>query len=215
MKHHDGAAAAQALILVHGLWMKGWVMAALAFYMKRLGFQVHSFSYHSVRQPVADHALSLQRYVTTLDAQRVHWLGHSLGGRVILRLFGDFPHQAPGRIVTLATPLAPSASAAALKETPWGRWFGGCSLEELNRPATLPPGREVGAIAGRLSVGMGRFITRLPRPNDGAVPVAETRLPGLTDHLVMDVSHSSSLLSREVARQAARFLHQGAFDHAP
>jgi len=52
----------------------------------------------------------------------------------------------------------------------------------------------------------------VPEPSDGVVTVDETRLPGLSDHLVLPVSHSGMLISREVALQTAAFLRYGRFE---
>jgi hypothetical protein len=41
--------------------------------------------------------------------------------------------------------------------------------------------------------------------------VAETRLPGLTDHCVVETSHTGLLLSADAARQVAHFLLHGRF----
>ena len=41
--------------------------------------------------------------------------------------------------------------------------------------------------------------------------VAETRLPGLADHVVIDASHSGLLVSAEAARLAVGFLRDGRF----
>ena len=53
----------------------------------------------------------------------------------------------------------------------------------------------------------------VPEPSDGVVTVEETRLAGLSDHIVLPVSHSGMLVSAQAARQVAVFLERGAFDH--
>jgi hypothetical protein len=69
----------------------------------------------------------------------------------------------------------------------------------------------MGIVAGSLGIGLGRLFGRFDEPNDGMVTVAETRLAGATDHVVLPVTHTSLLLSREVAHQAERFLRVGRF----
>ena len=71
--------------------------------------------------------------------------------------------------------------------------------------------RSLGVIAGSLSAGFGRLVSRLPVPNDGTVAVDETRLDGMSDHLVLPVTHTGMLLSTEVANRTARFLDHGNF----
>ena len=69
-----------------------------------------------------------------------------------------------------------------------------------------------GVIAGDRAFGMGRLIGPLPKPNDGTVTVAETRLPGATDHIVLPVTHLSMLWSGAVADEVIAFLRDGRFD---
>jgi hypothetical protein len=76
---------------------------------------------------------------------------------------------------------------------------------------TLPPRVEVGAIAGTRRVGLGRFVVKLPEPNDGVVTVEETRLPGLADHLTLATSHSTMILAPAVANHVISFLRTGRF----
>jgi hypothetical protein len=74
-------------------------------------------------------------------------------------------------------------------------------------------GCEIGVIAGRMPVGAGRIVAPdLPAPHDGAVSVEETRLPGMRDHIVLNVSHSGMLVSRAAAHQIDAFLRHGAFE---
>ena len=47
--------------------------------------------------------------------------------------------------------------------------------------------------------------------NDGTVAVSETRIPGLTDHLVLPHSHFGMLLAADVAAQVACFLRTSGF----
>jgi hypothetical protein len=51
----------------------------------------------------------------------------------------------------------------------------------------------------------------LPAPSDGVVSVEETRIAGMRDHIVLDVSHTGMLLSGAVARQICAFLRDGRF----
>jgi hypothetical protein len=60
-------------------------------------------------------------------------------------------------------------------------------------------------------MGGGRLFARLPKPNDGSVVVEETQLDGMTDHIVLPVSHSGLLFSANAALQAIHFLRHGRF----
>jgi hypothetical protein len=71
--------------------------------------------------------------------------------------------------------------------------------------------RDLGVIAGDWPLGLGRLVGALDGPHDGAVTVAETRLAGATDHIVLPVSHSAMVLSSAVVRQTVGFLRDGRF----
>lgn len=204
----------EVVVLVHGLWMKGPEMFLLRRRLRKAGYQVHQFSYRSVAHELDENARELNAFVQKIEAEVVHFVAHSLGGLVVRRLFYDFPHQRPGRIVTLGTPHSGSYVANRLGRSSLVRKMLGCSLRPLNGELYPWSGqRELGSIAGTLSVGLGWFVHDLPKPNDGTVAEEETRLDSMCDHLLVRSSHMAMLLSKEVAEQTLHFLHYGSFRH--
>ncbi|MCW8972776.1 MAG: alpha/beta fold hydrolase [Gammaproteobacteria bacterium] len=203
----------EAIVLVHGLWMRGPEMYLLRRRLQKAGYAVYQFSYRSVAGTLEENARQLNAFVQEFEGETVHFVAHSLGGLVVRRLFHDFPHQRPGRIVTLGTPHSGSYVANRLSRSGLFRKLLGCSLVPLSGELYPWPGdRELGSIAGSLSVGVGWLVRDLSRPNDGTVAVAETRLEGMTDHLVVHTSHMAMLLSKKVAGQTLHFLRHGRFD---
>lgn len=182
--------------------------------LQKAGYRVHRFSYRSVARELSENARHLNAFVQKVEGETVHFVAHSLGGLVVRRLFHDFPNQRPGRIVTLASPHSGSYVANRLSRSGFFRKLLGCSLTPLS--GELYPwtgGRELGSIAGTLSVGVGWLVRDLSKPNDGTVAVEETRLYGMTDHLLVHTSHMAMLLSETVARQTVQFLCHGRFIH--
>jgi pimeloyl-ACP methyl ester carboxylesterase len=205
------------VILVHGVWMHGAVMELQRIYLAQQGFDAQCYSYHTVGPTLTDNALQLAEFAQAQDAPQIHWVGHSLGGLVILRMLECTPKLAPGRIVLMGTPYHGSYAARALATHQLGAMALGESLAEwfARERQHKFPGREIGVIAGSHAFGLGMFVAPdLPEPNDGAVAVAETEVPGAHDSIVLPVSHSGMLVSRRLAVQAAAFLHHGRFDHA-
>jgi pimeloyl-ACP methyl ester carboxylesterase len=205
------------VVLLHGLWFSGYILWLLARRLRRQGFVVHAFSYASVRADLHANAARLAQFLDTLDADTVHLVGHSLGGILIRALFQDHPRQKPGRIVTLGTPHGGCRVAQHLNRHGFWRRAMGKGVAQLlaGEPQQwTPPPREIGALCGTRSFGLGRWLYRgLPRPNDGLLTVKESAFPAAQEHLVLPVSHTGMMFSREVAEQVGNFLISGEFIH--
>lgn len=206
---------ADHVILLHGLWMRGFALAMLHKRLIEADFRVHRFDYLSVastEQSILDRLRARMDKLSS-EADNVHLVGHSLGGLLALRACADAEGLPTGRIVCLGSPLLGSAAARAFAG--WGR--GGEVLLGHNRQL-LEQGferwngrREVGMIAGRMPLGLGSVIGHFEGEHDGTVAVSETRLPGLTDHCVVESNHTSLLFSVDVAKLSATFLNRGRF----
>jgi pimeloyl-ACP methyl ester carboxylesterase len=214
----DAAASGELVVLVHGLWMGRAIWLLLARHLRAQGYRVASFSYPSVRQGLTESARALEAFVRDRHASRVHLVGHSLGGLVVLRMLRD-THALPiGRAVLLGCPAAGCGTAEQLSRSGAGRFLLGAALPQWTSADAQPAVQriEVGSIAGTRRFGVGALLAvRLPRPNDGVVVVDETVLPGLADHLVLPLSHSGLVVSSRVANEIAAFLRTGRFTRRP
>ena len=211
------------IVFVHGLWFTGHEAILLR---RRLAASLNAaernFPYHSVAATVSETAAALGSFLTGLRADRLHLVGHSMGGLVILKLFEHPPALAPGRIVLLGPPIQGSRAAEGFARLPFGRRWLGRGIEEAvldgapRRAFDARPWsgtRDIGIIAGRAGFGPGQLVARFDAAHDGTVLVEETRLAGATDHIVLDAHHAGLLFSSAVARQAATFLMHGRFEH--
>lgn len=212
---NEAAANRELVVLVHGLWMAGPVWTLFMRRLRRAGYQVASFSYPSVRQTLDESARALEAFARARHARRVHFVGHSLGGLVVLRMLSDAGTLAAGRVVLLGSPAAGSGAVEQLRGTRTGRVVLGAALPAWRAEygVSVASRLQVGAIAGTRRFGLGLLLVQLPPPNDGVVAVEETRLAGLADHLVLPVSHSGMIVSAQVASEVANFLHGGRFSH--
>jgi len=204
------------VILVHGLWVHGIAMELMRRRVARCGYRALAYSYPSMRLTLAENAERLARFCRNIAPPRLHFVGHSLGGLIVLRMLARAPGLPPGRVVLTGAPVAGSLAARRLARLPGGRAALGRSAPEWHESAHagFDTGREIGIIAGRLPLGIGRVVAPdLPAPSDGVVSVAETRLPVMRDHIVLNVNHSGMLVSRAVAHQICVFLRNGAFEH--
>ena len=197
------------VLLLHGLWMPGMAMAWLAGKLRAAGFDPDIFAYASVADG-PDRAVP--RLIELIGDGETDIVAHSLGGLIALQALLDAPQLKVGRVVCLGSPLAGSGAASGMLRWPIATWLLGRSATLLQ--SGLPPwqGRaQVGVVAGRVPHGLGALFGHFGGDHDGTVAVEETRLAGVADHVVLDVSHSGLLWSQEAADQAIAFLRDGRF----
>ena len=173
------------VILLHGLWMRGFALAMLHRRMMEAGFRIHRFDYLSVANTQERILERLRgRMVELAEAgSAVHLVGHSLGGLLALQVCHDAVDLPPGRVVCLGSPLL--GSAAAREFSGLGR--SGEALLGHNRDL-LEKGfecwdgpRQVGVIAGRSPIGLGAVLAQYG---------AATGLDGVRDEAVSSIDRT-------------------------
>lgn len=204
-------AGTRRVVLLHGLWMPGASMQWFASKLAAAGFAPEIFAYHSVADGPDT---AVPRLVELLAATPADIVAHSLGGLIALQALHEAPSLGVHRVVCLGSPLTGSGAATGML-----RWAPAAAM--LGRSAALlqhgvdgwAGGAEVGVVAGCVPHGLGALLAAFDGDHDGTVAVAETRLPGLADHVVIEASHSGLLFSAEAVDQAAAFLRTGHFQH--
>ncbi|MDZ3824577.1 MAG: alpha/beta fold hydrolase [Pseudoxanthomonas sp.] len=205
------------VLLLHGIWMRGFTLALLARRLRARGHAVACLDYASVAGAPARALDRIARRLEGLaDGGPVHLVGHSLGGLLAVQAACRDALPAGSRVLCLGTPLAGSAVARALAGRRSLRWSLGGARDLLCRGAEALPGQvPVAMVAGSLPLGFGALVPGLSGPHDGTVAVAETRHPGLAGHAVLRTSHSGLLLSAQAAGLAASWLAGQGLPAAP
>lgn len=202
------------VLLIHGLWMRGFSMRWLATRLASQGFKPRIFGYYSLLQ---DTDAVIARLAQTLaERPGSHVVAHSLGGLLTLRAAERLDAVGLGRIVCLGSPLAGSGAASAIMDkVPAGARLVGQNRELLRSGIDhVSEGVSAGVIAGCMPRGLGGLVARFQCEHDGTVALPETRVPGLADHLVIRASHTGLLFSDAVVRQSVAFMRHGRFEHA-
>ena len=197
------------VVLLHGLWMPGASMQWFAAKLTAAGFVPEIFAYHGVAEGPETAVPRLAALLAEGDADIV---AHSLGGLIALQALCESPDLAVRRVVCLGSPLTGSGAVSGmLRWAPAAAMFGRSQTLLQHGVACWEGRAQVGLIAGRVPHGLGALFAGFDGEHDGTVAVAETRLPGLTDHVVVDASHSGLLFSTEAAEQVVAFLRDGRF----
>ena len=206
------------IILVHGLWMTGMEMTVLKHRLETdHGFKCVMFSYPSVTGQMLDHVGKLRELAQAQQCERLHFVGHSLGGVVTYKLLESTNDLPPGRAVFMGSPMQGSRTLEAVSKWTLGRVAVGDEVrkEVLEcAPRHWDGRRDIGIIAGSANMGFGRlFTSEMAGSGDGTVLIEETQLDGAADHIVLPVSHTSMVFSPLATRQLVKFLQAGKFDH--
>jgi pimeloyl-ACP methyl ester carboxylesterase len=196
------------VVLAPGLWMPAAAMALLSARLHRLGHEVQVFHY-SGRGAYDANVDALARFA----GKGAFFVGHSLGGVLILDMLNRHPEVEAAAVVLLGAPVRGCLAGRRFGRAQLGRWMmGACRSACEERAARWTRAAPLGVVAGTLPLGLGRaFAGALPGPNDGVVCVDETTVDGMTERALVRQGHSMLVVSREVGGLVRRFLAAGTF----
>ena len=190
------------VVLLHGLLMPAASMIPLERSLRRAGFATRRVSYSSRSTPWQDNVEILRGEIQRCHAQRIHFIGHSMGGLIATALLNDSPGIAAGSVVAIGTPFQGSSAAKTLQNFPGGRrLLGGAAPLLLSglAPRWLDR-RPLHIIAGTSGVGVTRLLfgRGLRAPHDGVVSVAECTVEGASSLHRFNSNHTLLLVNRGV-----------------
>jgi pimeloyl-ACP methyl ester carboxylesterase len=216
------ASAADCVILLHGLARTATSMNKMQRALVEEGFETANVAYPSRRytiEELAEMAVGdgLKACRSNGSTGRVHFVTHSLGGILVRQYLSTREIDELGRVVMLAPPNQGSVAADKLGKIPGYGWLNGPAGRQLGKGADSVPLKlgpadfELGVIAGSRSIDP---ITSavLENPDDGKVSVADTKLEGMDDFIVVKHSHAFMMRMRRPIELTIRFLNSGSFE---
>src|SRR4051812_20881057 len=96
----------ERIILVPGVGLAGAELLPLAARLRGKGYRVSISHQWTGMRPLDDSARALWKFASRQTEETIHFIGHSLGGLVTLRMLENHSWNRPGRVVTLGTPHA-------------------------------------------------------------------------------------------------------------
>jgi triacylglycerol lipase len=164
-------------------------------------------------------AADLQQYLETCCRRKeadLHFVTHSLGGILVRALIAGERPENLGRVVMLSPLNKGGETVDLLKDySLFKKLLGPASMQLGTDPESFPNSLgpadfELGIITGDRTIDpVSSWI--IPGKDDGKAAVEKTKLEGMTDFLLVNVSHTYIMENPEVAYEVIYFLKDGRF----
>jgi len=215
------ASAADCVVLLHGLARSSTSLDTMEQALQDEGYRTANIDYPSRDFEIAELAsIAVEEGLAACrvgdDVEKIHFVTHSLGGILVRQYLKSGSIERLGRVVMLGPPNQGSIAVDELEGVPGFDWINGPAGRQLGKgedsvPLALGPANfELGIIAGNRTIDP---ITSavLDDPDDGRVSVADTRLEGMDDFVVVEHSHAFMMRMQRPIELTISFLKTGRF----
>ncbi|WP_053911895.1 alpha/beta hydrolase [Pseudoalteromonas sp. SW0106-04] len=184
------------VVVLHGLYMSGFVMRPLCARLKKQGYGILNVSYNTLNPDTDKIFAQINDFIAD---DQCAFVCHSLGGLIARQyLSQEFPQtDQVKKVFTLGTPHKGAQIARHMQDRGMQALLKN-SLEYLvSESQDWPFSAQLYSIAGDLPFGLLPLFEQ-GKPSDGTVMVDETRVSGMAQHKVFHLSHTSLIYSRKV-----------------
>ncbi|CAM4057558.1 alpha/beta hydrolase [Pseudoalteromonas byunsanensis] len=198
--------AIKRVVVLHGLYMSGFVMQPLCSRLTNQGFEILNLSYNTLTPNKNSIFTAIDDFIEDHPAALVC---HSMGGLVARAYLenNSLPSQCVSKVITLGTPHKGSTIAKHMHDKGLNMLLKDSIEFLLSDNHDWPFKAKLYSIAGDLPIGLMPLLKKGSR-SDGTVLLEETKLKGMEEHKVFHLSHTSMIYSRQVTEYILQLLNQ-------
>ncbi|CAM3986777.1 MULTISPECIES: lipase family alpha/beta hydrolase [Pseudoalteromonas] len=188
--------AIKQVVVLHGLYMSGFVMRPLCSQLEKSGLSILNLSYNTLSP---DRAAIFKQIDDFIDDKSTALVCHSMGGLVARAYLAANSSQSQNveKVITLGTPHKGSHIARRMQQKGFDVFLRNSVEFLLTENGDWPFNAKLYSIAGDLPIGLMPLIAKGSQ-SDGTVLLDETKLNGMAEHKVFHLSHTSMIYSRQV-----------------
>ncbi|MGO2011355.1 MAG: lipase family alpha/beta hydrolase [Pseudoalteromonas sp.] len=192
------------VVVLHGLYMSGFVMRPLCSQLEKSGVNILNLTYSTL---YPDRAAIFEQLDTFIDNKSTALVCHSMGGLVARAYLaeGSLQSQNVEKVITLGTPHKGSHIAQKMQQKGFDVFLKNSVDFLLSENGDWPFNAKLYSIAGDLPIGLMPLIAKGSQ-SDGTVLLNETKINGMAEHKVFHLSHTSMIYSRQVMNYITELL---------
>ncbi|MEH6394518.1 lipase family alpha/beta hydrolase [Pseudoalteromonas sp.] len=196
--------AVKQVVVLHGLYMSGFVMRPLCSQLEKSGLNILNLSYNTLSP---DRAAIFAQIDAFIDDKCTALVCHSMGGLVARAYLAanSIQSQNVEKVITLGTPHKGSHIARRMQQKGFDVFLKNSVEFLLTENGDWPFNAKLYSIAGDLPIGLMPLIAKGSQ-SDGTVLLDETKLNGMAEHKVFHLSHTSMIYSRQVMNYIVELL---------
>ncbi len=194
------------VVVLHGLYMSGFVMRPLCKRLEKSGLDILNLTYNTL---APDKTAIFDKIDLFINSQPTAMVCHSMGGLVARAyLEANSPQsQHVKQVITLGTPHKGSHIAKQMQQKGFDMLLKNSVEFLLSENGDWPFDAKLYSIAGDLPIGLMPLIAK-GSISDGTVLIDETKLNGMAEHKVFHLSHTSMIYSRQVMDYIIKLINQ-------
>ncbi|GGE98205.1 MULTISPECIES: PGAP1-like alpha/beta domain-containing protein [Pseudoalteromonas] len=198
--------AIRQVVVLHGLYMSGFVMRPLCSRLEKSGLKILNLTYNTLSP---DRAAIFDKIDRFIGGKPTALVCHSMGGLVARAYLeaNSFQSRHVEKVITLGTPHKGSHIAKQMQQKGFDMLLKNSVEFLLPENGDWPFNAKLYSIAGDLPIGLMPLIAK-GSVSDGTVLIDETKLNGMAEHKVFHLSHTSMIYSRQVMDYIIKLINQ-------